>query len=318
MELTSKHAFFNLRRNQKGRRYPSRQDQRYADGLLFPAIYPKFNLSNVRKVFTIGSCFAREIETKLQGSFYLPTQRFTAPTNETDDLTGRPDLMLNEYNPGTMSQRLQFAISGRDYPEGVIVENDEGFWDLSLHVTKAVSFERAMQRRAEIASIYHELNDCDLVIITLGLVECWFDKKLDVYLNRMPVQAALKREPERYTVRILDVFDALPLLVSGIKPLLEMEKKILLTVSPVPLQSTFSDRDAVTANAFSKSVLRVCAERLTRMHPLIDYFPSYEIVTSGGTQTAQPDNVHVKPEVVHRVTEYMLDAYRAAEPATTP
>jgi GSCFA family len=90
--------------------------------------------------------------------------------------------------------------------------------------------------------------------------------------------------------------------------------KIILTVSPVPLQATFTASDCIVANEVSKSALRVAAEQLAK-HPSVDYFPSYEIVRSGGLPSYYRDFVHVKGPVVDRVTRYMLEAYGYAEGA---
>jgi hypothetical protein len=104
------------------------------------------------------------------------------------------------------------------------------------------------------------------------------------------------------------VFHTVPLLEPAIEALIERGCKVLLTVSPVPLGTTFTEDDSVTANEFSKAVLRVTAERLSQ-RPEVDYFPSYEIVRSGGLSAYLPDQVHVKNEVVERVTAYMLQSY---------
>lgn len=47
---------------------------------------------------------------------------------------------------------------------------------------------------------------------------------------------------------------------------------MVLTVSPVPLTATFTDKDVVTANMYSKSVLRTVALNVARM--AVAYAPS--------------------------------------------
>lgn len=41
----------------------------------------------------------------------------------------------------------------------------------------------------------------------------------------------------------------------------------------------------------------------------VDYFPSYDMVMSLGSEAFADDNVHVRPEVVAAVTNYMLENY---------
>ena len=48
---------------------------------------------------------------------------------------------------------------------------------------------------------------------------------------------------------------------------------------------------------------------LVRSKPEVDYFPSYEIVRGSGLGAYTPDHMHVKNEVVERVTSYMLQSY---------
>jgi hypothetical protein len=61
--------------------------------------------------------------------------------------------------------------------------------------------------------------------------------------------------------------------------------KIILTVSPVPLTATATNDHVLSATIYSKSVLRVACELVTKQQS-VRYFPAYEIVT--GPQA--PDN----------------------------
>lgn len=58
------------------------------------------------------------------------------------------------------------------------------------------------------------------------------------------------------------------------------EIKFILTVSPVPLTATNTNNHVVVATMQSKSILRAVAGQLATDNPLIDYFPSYEIINS--------------------------------------
>jgi hypothetical protein len=107
----------------------------------------------------------------------------------------------------------------------------------------------------------------------------------------------------------MDVDEAYPLLDAAFRMLTDRGKKILLTVSPVPLTATFSDQCATVANSFSKAVLRVCAHRLAANLPDVDYFPSYEMVMSGGLANFSDDNVHVQDGFVREIVYTMLDSY---------
>lgn len=296
-------------RRNPDKRFPNEEDPRFQDGLLFPSLNPRFQLSTPAKVFTIGSCFARNIEEALRDyDIEMPTSKFMVPESEWPH---RPNGMLNEYNSGTISQRILSVVEGKKPPEDTIVETPDGFVDLLLPPAGVpVTFERAIARRREVESVYEELVSSDLVIITLGLVEAWFDEVNGLYLNRMPRAPNIKKQSGRYSLRRLDVFDSLSLLDQALGGLIGAGvDKILLTVSPVPLATTFSGKDVVVANSYSKSVLRVCAEQLSERYPEVDYFPSFELVSSGGLGSFNSDNIHVRDEVVRLATGHMLGAY---------
>jgi hypothetical protein len=58
------------------------------------------------------------------------------------------------------------------------------------------------------------------------------------------------------------------------------EMKFLLTVSPVPLAATATKEHVLTATTYSKSILRAVAGELAARFEDVDYFPSYELISS--------------------------------------
>ncbi len=302
------------RANRQNRNFPDRTDDRAVDGCLFPRITPKFTLdfSKPLKVFTIGSCFARNIEdVLLKRGVTLPTAAVRTPKGEMPH--GR--LVLNEFTPGTMAQRIQYGLNAQPFSlESLVPSGDDRVADLLLHgltnKTKFdVSYERGVERRGQIDAIYRELRTADVVILTLGFVEAWFDAHTNLYLNRVPPMHFAARNPGRFHLVRLDVHQSLSLLDGAIRMLSDLSIKTILTISPVPLHTTFTPVDCVIANEYSKSVLRVCADELCRRYDSVDYFPSYEIVRSGGLQNFVEDNVHVKEEVVALIADYMMSMY---------
>lgn len=309
MHIPAKVAMNFAHKNKFTRKYPSKTDTRYKDDILFPAISPRFLISDNCTIFTIGSCFARHIEEKLAPRYSLPTMSFSAPKSE---FPHRSNGLLNEYNPGTMYQRIVWALSEQNFGENLIVEEGGGYGDFLLTDGPPVTRDRALERRREIDDVYKSLIMSDIVIITLGLIEAWYDNHSKLYLNRMPPEKLINHDPDRFEFHILGVEESYNLLELAIsKLILSGIKKILLTVSPVPLATTFSGMDCVTANSFSKSVLRVCADKLYRKFSEVDYFPSYEMVVSKGHDAYIDDNIHVSDDVVGVVTQYMINNYVA-------
>ena len=208
-----------------------------------------------------------------------------------------------------MSQRILNAFGVTELVDDTIVDTAGGVVDLLLPTGTPVSRDRAFERRREISLLYAELASADAVIITLGLVQAWYDTVSGAYLNRLPPRDVIRAHGERYVLRVLDVAEVFPLLDEAIGAIARCGIKVLLTVSPVPLQASLAGDDAVVANCYSKSVLRVCAQQLYLKYPLVDYFPSYEIAMSGGLSSFGPDQVHVRDAVVGQITDYMLRAY---------
>lgn len=298
--------------NRRGRSAPAKDDPRRVRRLTFPSFRPRFPLplAEGARVFTIGSCFARNIESALAPlGVNLPTRRFTPPKSE---YPNRPSGLLNEFNPGAVARRILDAFEGATSPAETIVPSGAGFCDLLLVGGADVTLERAMARRGEIADIYRDLPGADATIITLGLAECWFDRQTGRYLNRTPPFGLATSQPGRFEFRRLGVGESLALLAPAFDRLAAAGMKTIVSVSPVPLSTTFTADDAMVADTYSKSVLRVCADELARSYANVDYFPSFEIVRSGGAWAYEDDGVHVTNDVVTRITRWMVEAYASA------
>lgn len=301
-------AFRATLRN-KSRKYPDQQDQRYDNGFIFPTIEPRFSISKDQSVFTIGSCFARNVEQVLRNQgISVPTMDFAAPHEEAP---GQPNRVLNQYNPGTMMQCIRDA-SAKVTKDGLYKTSLTEVVDCLLATGgRAVSKKRALQRREEIADLYRKgLDSSETVIITLGLVEVWYDRETALYLNEAPPRKIIEKDATRFEFRQLGVTECQELVFEMLQALTQSgRRKVLLTVSPVPLQATFAGGDAVCRNTYSKSVLRVVAELAVQTFPDVDYFPSYEIITTSGLHSLGPDNIHVRPAVVERAVDHMIRHY---------
>lgn len=303
-------AFLKALRN-KARRYPGRDDPRIRDHLVFPSIEPGFTISPGQSVFTIGSCFARNVEESLlKRGLNVPTATFKAPY---DEAPGRANRILNQYNTATMLQLVR-AVDQPIHDKALYKQGIGKRVDCLLATgSRATSTARAMERRQQIADLYRDgLAEADLVVITLGLVEAWFDTECDLYLNEAPPRKLLDAQKDRFEFHQLDVEICRDMLFEMLERLIDGGRRnVILTVSPVPLQTTFAGGDAVTRNAYSKAVLRVVAEQATQAFPQVDYYPSYETITTSGMFCYGEDLVHVRPLVVEQVVNNMVTQYMA-------
>jgi hypothetical protein len=299
----------------KNRHYPGHEDKRQVSfpdrveigrqqNMIRPALRPSFQIKRSSSVFTIGSCFARNVERFLLAEGVdVPAASFRVPEGE---VPGGENRVLNQYNPGSMAQAIQFASEPVHY-DG-IVETASGAVDLLLATgTRPVSIDRARERREQVHDLYRRsIDQADVVLITLGLVEAWRDKQTGLWLNDVLV-GHVRSEPDRYEFHQMNVAQCEEMITQMIASL--GEKNVVVTVSPVPLQMTFTDDDCVVANTTSKATLRVAADLVCKKFPNVDYYPSFEMVTLLGATAYGYDNVHVRDYIVHHVVNYMLTSY---------
>ena len=85
---------------------------------------------------------------------------------------------------------------------------------------------------------------------------------------------------------------------------------MVITVSPIALERTFSDRDILIANCEGKSLLRAVLGEFSRIHDDVMYFPAYEMVTSLGEIGFIPGDLrHVKKAVVDMIMQTFINAH---------
>ena len=281
---------------------PDMGGARAYNGLLTPRISPKFKLGANPKVFASGSCFARELESAM-------ARDGGSVVSWTPD-SGIEGEILNRYNTYSIGNDFEFAF--RDsYDERLAIETPWGWIDYTAAGRSATQAE-LVEKRLQVIRLHRNVLEADVMIITLGLIEAWFDRETNRYLNATPGEV-LSSNLSRYECRITDYSEnlqALQALVVSLREFAGKDLKIVITVSPVPFTATFSSADVVQANTLSKSTLRTVAQAIADQDPLIDYFPSYEIVTLSDPQVAWlPDHRHVRHEAVRHVVQTFRNAY---------
>jgi len=277
----------------------------------WPNVAPKFQLKNGQRIFTIGSCFARNIEEYLhQLGFDIPALRMVAPDEAGG---GRSNAILNRYTPVAIAQDIEWThgILGRDGVVGwkdvepLVFEVAPGrFQDMHLNTDIAVSKERVLERRAELFAINKDGFESDVVVITPGVIEAWYDQATKLFVQRTPSpRLARQMGAGRIHYKVLTYEECYACLNRAIDLLDRHRRKwFLFTVSPVPLTRTFTNQDIVIANQYSKSLLRAVVGRICSERDNCDYFPSYESVML----TKQPyvwndDLIHVTDRFVSKI-----------------
>ena len=140
----------------------------------------------------------------------------------------------------------------------------------------------AREEHAELLErVFSRLPEADVVVLTLGLSEAWWDREAGRPLNKAPSPRDVRATPDRYELRVLSASESHAALDATLRRLAASPRapRVLLTVSPVPLHSTFRARDVLLANTYSKAALRVVAEELSAARSEVTYVPSFEIAT---------------------------------------
>ncbi|MBY0531535.1 MAG: GSCFA domain-containing protein [Xanthobacteraceae bacterium] len=314
MNSTDGEIAFQTSLKSKVSKWPERGSQNRLFPACAPEISPSFHFERGESVFTIGSCFARNVEVALKESgFVVPCADFTVPETEFWP-NAKTSHALNKFSPFSMLNELRFAFEPTLRAEDFLVEDAVGmFADYQLHVRGNVLLERALERRNQVRDRYQSgLKQSRVVIITLGMSEAWFDTKYGIYVNDNPSHNMVRLYPGRFEFRVLE-YPALYECVDQTVQLLQRvcpNVKIMLTVSPVPLHRTFTSMDVITANTYSKSVLRAASGAIAAKYDFVDYFPSYEsVIFSAAQETWNDDQLHVKLAPIRRIVGSMMESY---------
>jgi hypothetical protein len=331
--VTAKQALDNCKNNEA--RHWSSNDQysfksRVSQDSYFPVLHrPKFKLDSSCKVYTVGSCFARNVEnvlknmgvnvvlsgTGLHPNQYADWDNETKTGGDTHVDQGLSPRCLNKYDTKTMLQEFRHVLTENKMPnEGLIELHSGKFFDplvgsvLGLH-----SEVEALENRQKLNEDIIKIKECNVTFITLGLTEGWVDIATGYSLNEHPGLRELMRFQDKFYFdnhSYPDVLCALEDIVSVIRKYANADMKFIVTVSPVTLWMTFEDHDVVMSNTYSKAVLRAAAGELCKKNSDIDYFPSFEMVMNTPRHLAwAADQHHVTSGMVAFVMERFKEAY---------
>ena len=171
--------------------------------------------------------------------------------------------------------------------EPLIWERDGRFYDAirpNIEPNGFASRAEVIDARAYHIDRMRELFlNVDMFVFTLGLTEAWVHTSSGRVVPLAPGVVAGEDDAQDYSFVNFSYSEIVSDFKKAVKVLrANRRKKIryLLTVSPVPLTATASGNHVLTASTYSKSVLRAAAGELSDKNSIIDYFPSYEIITN--------------------------------------
>lgn len=309
-------AMLRARRNDL-RRYPAPdRDGERLYPLAAPTVTPSFRIDPADTIYAIGSCFARNVEKALEGAGLRVLSR-EFDLGEIGASLEDAANFFNKYSIHSVLNEIRWALERDSFPgadllypigPGRFVDAQLGMARLDFDVDTILAF------RHRYLDALAAVKEADVIVLTLGYVETWFDRKLGLYLNVVPPMQAIRAEPDRFEFRVLSYADVMEGLEELHRLLIRHRTKplrMLVTVSPVPLLATFRDMDVLVANAYSKSVQRAALDEFVIGKAGVDYFPSYEFVVLSNPAVAwsRGDYRHVSQDVINRIMDNVLQKY---------
>jgi hypothetical protein len=273
------------------------------------------------RVFTMGSCFAYEIRkalTRLQ--FEVFPKWYDVKFNPATQIAGKlpREDNVEHYDTFVLLQEVRDALenttlSERDFlqlkgtPAGARLGSETIWQDPHRKMVYGTSFEAVYDvNRQYTAQVRRGLEEAEVLVFTLGLIECWRNPVNGRFFCRPPgtgYNGGIGRELAEFH---LSTFEEN---IANVRALLDLilprfpNKKVVFSVSPVALDATHTSEDIVTANTYSKAVLRAVAGQIMTEYKStgrVFYMPSFEI--SQRIDVFGEDGRHVTEQAAQFIT----------------
>ena len=279
---------------------------------------PKWEVTAKDKVVTFGSCFAQHFGRALLERGYNWTNMEPPPAGLGEVGIDRFNYRVfsartgNIYSTNILRQWCDWA-TGRAMPPDEVWEAAGRFYDPIRPAIEPNGFESPQEMRDSrdltIRAFGDAIRKSDVFVFTLGLTESWRHADLSYEYALCPGTVAGEFDPKSHVFvnetypNITNSLELALATMHEINPAL----RVLLTVSPVPLTATATNDHVLVATTYSKSVLRAVAGDVAAKNRLVDYFPSYEIITApvyGGRFFAENKRSVLSEGVAHVMTQF--------------
>jgi hypothetical protein len=298
-----------------------------------PVVSMPFVVAPTDRVATAGSCFAQHIASRLaqQGFDYMVTE--TAPEGmSAEEAKARNYGVFSARYGNLYTTRQLLQLIDRVYDRFTPVDTawphpESGFVDPFRPQIEPAGYatigDLERSRSVHFAAVRRIFEQANIFVFTLGLTESWRSRKDGAVFPLAPGVAGGDFDPEAYEFVNFTAEEVTADLLAFIEKLRAVNPtcRVLLTVSPVPLISTYEKRHVLVSTTYSKSVLRVAAEEACRRLERVHYFPSYEIIVGNFNKGAyfEEDMRSVRKEGVDHVMglffRHLTEAGRAAAAA---
>lgn len=249
----------------------------------------KFQIAD-RRIGTAGSCFAQHIGRNLRAKGFRYVDVEPPPNLLPPDRHGAYGYGIysarygNVYTARQLLQLLQRAL-GEFEPVETAWTHGTGYVDPFRPTIEPAPMSRqeVEELRAwHLARVRRLFEVTEVFVFTLGLTEAWVDGRDGAVYPVAPGVSGGHFDPGVHRFVNFDANDVRADLEAFIKRAraLNPSMRFILTVSPVPLMATATGQHVAVATMYSKSVLRAVAGAVADSYGYVDYFPSYEIITS--------------------------------------
>ena len=291
--MTQRHPYLGL---------PDRQFWRNEPGIADPAAFDPvsdvpFQITRADRVVTAGSCFAQHLARHLAQAGFCHFLTEPAHPLFDDALAHRFGYGLfsarygNLYTPRQLLQLLHrayglFTPLQSAWPRGPEPRVVDPFRPQIQPDGFTSDVELQADRDTHFAAIRAAVEQMQVFVFTLGLTEAWEDPRDGAIFPLAPGVAGGIYDPATVRFRNFDEVESAADLTEALAFIRAKNPgvRIVLTVSPVPLNATFEDRHVALSTTLSKAMLRLAAERVAAAFDACCYFPSFEIITAPHTR----------------------------------
>ncbi|MDE6311064.1 MAG: GSCFA domain-containing protein [Muribaculaceae bacterium] len=249
---------------------------------------PHVSIDHDTPLLLLGSCFSDNMACRLVRDGFNPV--------------ANPGGAL--YNPASIAEVINRAVSNRDFMENELVEGPRGFHLLALATAFSGSSKSDVIEKANsVLSLIRE-RICPGAVCFLTFGTAWvfeWRKNGRIAGNCHKLPAAL------FDRKRLSVEDCTKILSPAIEALLSNSVQIVLTVSPVRHTA-----DTLHGNTLSKATLHLACEELCGMHPgLVSYFPAYEALIDDlrDYRFTSADMKHPSEQAADYIYELFMQSY---------
>jgi hypothetical protein len=298
-----------------------------------PVVSSPYRIQKSERIATAGSCFAQHVARYLRnaGLNFLVTE--TAHPITPPELAEQYGYGLftarygNIYTARQLLQLFQRAYGQFTPQEDYWREADGRYTDPFRPRIQEDRFHTLEEYRADrehhFSCVRRAFEELDIFVFTLGLTECWVSRDDGAAYPICPGTGGGEFDPAKYEFLNFDVAQVTSDLEQFMSLLRSVNSRarVILTVSPVPLVATAEDRHVLVSTTYSKSVLRVSAEAVSRKCENVTYFPSYEIVTgsfSRGAYFADDGRTVLESGVAHVMRIFLRHFTDLAETEMAP